>query len=105
MSRFNNQGLGQQKMGGGRGRCLRDASGMSSGRNRGQGQRAGQCNGLGQRGQFSGAGRTQGQGMFGRFLGLTGQRQNMGMFSTDWINSAIEDLQQQINNLREQLRK
>ena len=90
------QGRNQGMMGGnGRGLRLRDGSCNYSSQDRGMGRGQGMYNG----GNNSG-GMSSGRGFGGRFFG-NGSNSGSRMFSGfSWIRSAIEDLQQQIDRLR-----
>lgn len=105
MTRFNNQGFGKQRMGGGSGRCLRDASCMSMGRGAGQQREGGQSNGFGRRNQLGQSGSGESQGRFEKCLNISGQGRNSEQSPANWLSSAIDNLQQQINDLKNQLMK
>lgn len=105
MPRFNNGSFGGQKVGRGFGRKLgkcgngnrfREFLSMQSTSEQpqvAQGREPGRCRGFGRR---------FGAGQLGGSLAQGGRQ---GQTSVDWINSAIDDLQQQINDLRQKLDK
>lgn len=105
MPRLNNGSFGCQKMGRGSGRKLgkcgngnrfRGFLGMQSASEQpqvAQGRERGRCRGFGWRFWA---------GQPGDSLAHGGRQ---GQASVDWINSAIDDLQQQINDLRQKLGK